>query len=167
MRRHDTATVPRLPALAATLLAALALGACGGDEEAPEPSAGAPATSAGDQPAEGRADRDEAAERAGSGDGGASVDAGTSSAPAESEGSTSASESCPDVAIETHSGNGLFEIETRGLACADATAALKRWGEAGYPGGGPEGFDCESAGEIALRCTERSSGGVVEFETGI
>jgi hypothetical protein len=80
-------------------------------------------------------------------------------------------EACPDVVITPNSGGGLFDVEAEQMTCTDATTILRAWGEAGFPGDGPEGFACEELaenpdGSTRLRCTQASSGGALEFATG-
>jgi hypothetical protein len=80
-------------------------------------------------------------------------------------------EACPDVVITPDSGAGLFDVEAEQITCTDAATILQAWGEAGFPGDGPEGFACEQLAENAdgstrLRCTQVGSGGALEFTTG-
>jgi hypothetical protein len=80
-------------------------------------------------------------------------------------------EPCPDVVIAPNSGAGLFDVQAEQLTCTDAATVLRAWGEAGFPGEGPEGFACEplvenADGSTRLRCTQGTSGGVLEFATG-
>lgn len=88
------------------------------------------------------------------------------------EGSTATvSEVCPDVEVTPNSGGGLFDVEAEQITCTDAATILQAWGEAGFPGEGPEGFACEQIGEntdgsTRLRCSQGTAGGVLEFTTG-
>lgn len=88
------------------------------------------------------------------------------------QGSTATvSEVCSDVVVTPNSGGGLFDVEAEQITCTDAATILQAWGEAGFPGEGPEGFACEQITENAdgstrLRCTQGTAGGVLEFTTG-
>lgn len=100
-------------------------------------------------------------------------DSGSPNPPERSgAGEESAAQACGDVVVTPNSGDGLFAVEAQGISCDDATEVLKRWGKAGYPGGAPEGFACETlstteSGSGRLRCTEQGTGGVLEFSTGV
>ena len=149
---------------AAGALVALALVACGGEDEPAEGTTAADrqATETVLQPPPETAPEDTAARARGSRDKPESeVVAETPTEP----------QACPDVVITPDSGNGLFEIVAEGITCEDAGAALEAWGQSGYPGEGPQGFACapatEAGGEATrLRCEQEASAAVVEFETG-
>lgn len=143
-------------------LAALALAACGGEDEPAEgtPAADRRATETVEPPLETAPEGTAAGARGARDKAGSEVVAETETEP----------RACPDVVITPDSGNGLFEVEAEGITCEDAGAALEAWGRSGYPGEGPQGFACrqpEATGEAGrLRCEQEASGAVVEFETG-
>lgn len=77
-------------------------------------------------------------------------------------------QNCEDITITPNSDDGIFGITASGISCDDAEQVLREWGEAGYPGDGPEGFSCEEieGAENAMlgppnRCVSGSQ--VIEF----
>lgn len=160
----------RLLGVCAAILASFLVAACGGGESGESDTA----TSSG-QRNEQQQPSPESGEGATSGDAednGSETGAAVDDDP-DGDGNGASGGACPDVVITPNSGDGLFEVEAEGMSCEEAVAALEEWGQAGYPGQGPEGFDCDDSIDDAgtapteLRCVERGSGAVIEFSTGV
>lgn len=71
---------------------------------------------------------------------------------------------CGDLFFTPNSGDGLFDIKTRGIGCRAARERLREWRTDGYqPRTGPEGFRCRTirrfnAGNGRERCARHLSG---------
>lgn len=168
MREASSAPVRRrLLAACTAFFMILFLGACGGGQD----EGGASETAA-SSPQQEEQQRQSSPERGGDTTPGDDEDTG-SDPDAESGESGAGGGSCPDVVITPNSGDGLFEVEAEGMSCDEAVTALKKWGQAGYPGQGPQGFECDDSVDDAgtapteLRCVERGSDAVIEFATGV
>lgn len=64
---------------------------------------------------------------------------------------------CEPVVIEEGTDNLIDQITVEGIDCEEAASVLADWGRSGYPGEGPEGFECIDA-ERPLNQMTQSTG---------